>query len=191
MRPFRKKLRKVEEMADRLDVYDVACLAGGTDRVIDTALVALVESGRVRAQASGDLATSSPAPCHPVEAAVLDAVGPAGSGSVETVRWRVASDERVLEVSRRLRNAGLLGTSAAPAGRRSRWRLVPTYAGRHLLRELQAEPPEDAVAGGTDAMQVALHGPEGLADGEVRTAVFDPQPPQVHLLALGPSSSRG
>ena len=166
-------------MRDRLDVYDVACLAGGTDRVIDTALVALVESDRVRVQASGDLATASPVRCHLVEAAVLDAVGPAGSRSVETVRWRVASDERVLEVSRRLRDAGLLGTSAAPAGRRSRWRLVPTYAGQHLLRELQAQPPEDAVAGGTDAMRVALHGPEGLTDGEVRTAVFDPQPLQV------------
>jgi len=36
-----------------LDVYDIACLAGGAERVVDTALVALVESGRVRVHAPG------------------------------------------------------------------------------------------------------------------------------------------
>ena len=174
-------------MTDRLDVYEVACLAGGTDRVIDTALVVLVESGRVRVTAGGELATVSLVRRHPVEAAVLDAVGPAGFRSVETVRWRLASDERLLEVSRRLRDAGLLGTGAVPTGRRTRWRFVPTYAGRHLLRELQADPPEDGVAGGTDAMQVALRGREGLADGDVRNAVFDPQPPPLGAAGRHPA----
>ena len=177
-------------MTDRLDVYDVACLAGGPDRVIDTALVALVASGRMRVTASGELATAVPTPGHPVEAAVLDAVGAAGRCPVDTVRWRVASDERLLEVCRRLRDLGLLSSGAVPTARRSRWRLEPTYAGRHLLRELQADPPEDAVAGGTDAMQVALHGREGLADGDVRSAVFDQGPP---LAAVGrhPASDPG
>ena len=39
----------------RLDVYEAAYLAGGPRRVVDTAVVALVETGRVRAQTAGDL----------------------------------------------------------------------------------------------------------------------------------------
>lgn len=166
-----------------LHVYEIACLAGGLDRVVDTALVALVQSGRVRVRAPGELATTSLIRRHPVEAAVLDAVGPAGHRSVDTVRWRVAGDERLLEVARHLRDLGLLGSSVIPPARRSRWRLAPTYAGRHLLRELAAAPPEDDVAAGTCAMQVALHGRDGVADEELRTAIFDQQSPSA---AVGP-----
>ncbi|MBN1094921.1 TIGR04222 domain-containing membrane protein [Blastococcus sp. TML/C7B] len=37
-----------------LDVYDVAVLAGGLPRLVDTAVVALVESGLVRVDPSGE-----------------------------------------------------------------------------------------------------------------------------------------
>ena len=60
--------------ASDLDLYDLAWLAGGPDRVVDTALVALLRSGRIRAHAPGVLATVALARRHPVEAAVLDAV---------------------------------------------------------------------------------------------------------------------
>jgi uncharacterized protein (TIGR04222 family) len=50
-------------------VCDIASLAGGVDRVVDTALVALVESGRVRVFAPGA-----------VEGAVMDARGAFDSG---------------------------------------------------------------------------------------------------------------
>lgn len=174
---------------DPLDVYEVACLAGGLDRVADTALVALVQSGRLRVQAPGELGATSAEHRHPVEAAVLDAVGPAGSRCVDTVRWQVAGDERLLEVARHLRDLGLLGSATVPHARRSRWRLAPTYAGRHLLRELQADPPEDTVAGSTCALQVALHGRDGVADEALRTAIFDQQLPQAQPLApAGPST---
>ena len=62
-----------------LDVYDIAYLAGGPARVVDTALVALVQTGRVRVHSPGRLATVDLARRHPVEAAVLDAIGPAGT----------------------------------------------------------------------------------------------------------------
>lgn len=169
------------EHAERLDVYDVACLAGGTDRVVDTALVALVQSGRVRVHAPGELVTASLTRRHPVEAAVLDAVGPAGHRSVDTVRWRVAGDERLLDVARHLRDLGLLGSIPVPPARRSRWRLAPTYAGRHLLRELQAAPPEDAVANGTDAMTVALRGRGHVPDRALSASIFEPPPLRVAL----------
>jgi hypothetical protein len=165
---------------DALDVYGIACLAGGQVRVVDTALVALVESGRIRVSAPGCLATVSLARRHPVEAAVLDAVGPTGHRSVETVRWRLATDERVLDVERRLRDVGLLCSGGVlPAARRSRWRLTPTYAGRHLLHELRDDPPEDRVAPGTSAMTVALHGRESMPDQALCAAIFEPPPSPV------------
>jgi hypothetical protein len=160
---------------DALDVYGIACLAGGQVRVVDTALVALVESGRLRVSAPGCLATVQLARRHPVEAAVLDAVGPTGHRSVETVRWRLATDDRVLDVERRLRDVALLCSGGLlPAARRSRWRLTPTYAGRHLLHELRDDPPVDRVAPGTSAMTVALHGRESMPDQALRASIFEP-----------------
>src|SRR5215203_3123943 len=161
-----------------LDVYEIACLAGGPDRMVDAALVALVQSGRVRVTAPGCLATASLTRRHPVEAAVLDAIGPTGTRSVDTVRWRLTTDARVLDVPRRLRDAGLMGaggTVAPPARRtRSRWRTAPTYAGRHLLHELRDNTPADDVAGGTSAMTVALHGRERMPDQALCASIFEP-----------------
>src|SRR3982750_4043667 len=51
-----------------LDVYEVAFLAGGPDRVVDTALVALVETGRVRVQRAGELSVVDDRPGPPAEA---------------------------------------------------------------------------------------------------------------------------
>ena len=168
---------------DGLDVYEIACLAGGAVGLVDTALVALVESGRVQVTAPGCLATASLVRRHPVEAAVLDAIGPAGHHSVETVRWRLATDDRMLAVERSLRDAGLLGPGCTvlPAARRSRWRLVPTYAGRHLLHELRDDPPVDTVAPGTSAMTVALHGRERMADQALCASIFEPPPTRITL----------
>ncbi len=66
-----------------LDVYEVAFLAGGAVRAVEAAVVALVESGRLRVRSPGELAVVSLVRRHPVEAAVLDAFGPA-----LTARWR-------------------------------------------------------------------------------------------------------
>ncbi|WP_281261576.1 TIGR04222 domain-containing membrane protein [Geodermatophilus tzadiensis] len=143
-------------MTPQPDVYDVACLAGGTQRVVDTALVALVVTGRVRAVAPGELQVADARRRHPVEAAVLDAVGTRGRRSVETVRWRALGDDRVTGVARRLRHEGLLG------------RLVgPTAAGRRLLRE--------ARAGVADPVRrVAVDGLRRLDDPALPVAVLDP-----------------
>ena len=175
---------------DELDVYAIACLAGGTSRVVDTALVVLVETGRVRVTAPGELAAVSLERRHPVEAAVLDAVGPAGHRSVETVRWRLTTDERILDVPRRLRDAGLLGAGGTlvPAARRSRWRLSPTYAGRHLLHGLRDAPPPET-SGSAGAMAVALDGREAMPDQELCRAIFE-QPRTRITLASGVPAPR-
>ena len=157
-----------------LDVYDIACLAGGPDRMVDTALVALVQSGRVRVHRPGQLATDALSRRHPVEAAVLDAVGPTGHRSVDTIQWRLAGDERLLDVTRRLQREGLLGHThrLVPHLSGGRSSPAPTHEGRRVLRGLEAEPPVDSVATGTDAMLVALGGVDRLPDPAFQTAVF-------------------
>ena len=121
------------------DLYDGAFLAGGPARVVDTAVVALVRAGRIRIASPGRLATADLTRRHPVEAAVLDAVGPTGHRSVDTVRWRLADDDRLLAISRRLRSAGLIGRLGAP-GLRGPRPPAPTRAGRRVLRRLCHEP---------------------------------------------------
>jgi hypothetical protein len=151
-----------------LDVYDIAYLAGGPARVVDTALVALAQSGRVRVNAPGRFAVVGLTRRHPVEAAVLDAIGAGGHRSVDTILWRLVDDERLLDVEDRLRQQGLI--------RRGHWLgrhapdrrlLVRTSAGRQALRRLSADPPAEAGAA------VALRGRAGVDDRELSAAVFD------------------
>ena len=168
-------------LATDYDVYEVAFLAGGPRRAVDTAVVALVESGRVRVTPlSGELSVVEHQRRHPVEAAVLDAVGLRGSWSIDTVRWRLESDERIGSLGQRLERDGLL----SPAGprssiRRRHWRLLSlTGEGRRALRRLQSDPPRDRVAGETSAMSVALAGPARMSERDVYATVFEPPRPQ-------------
>src|SRR5215203_5192803 len=92
-----------------LDLYEVACLAGGPDRMIDAAVVALVDSGRVRVDEDARLTVVEPTRRSGVEAAVLDAIGTRGWRTAGLVRPRAAQDPRVTGVVERLARAGLLG----------------------------------------------------------------------------------
>ena len=156
----------------QLDVYDVACLAGGPGRVVETAVVALVRAGRLRVHRPGQLATVDLARRHPVEAAVLDAVGPTGHRSVDTIHWRLLGDDRLLEVVHRLRRAGLLGRTGAVVVMLHGHRRAPapTRAGRRVLRDLRSRS-----ADGTDAelLRVALGGRQQLADARLRADIFE------------------
>ncbi|MGY2067695.1 TIGR04222 domain-containing membrane protein [Blastococcus sp. SYSU DS0619] len=160
-------MRTADGTAD-LDVYDIAALAGGLPRLVDTALVALVESGRIRIHAPGELAATDPLRRHPVEAAVLDAVGTRGHRSVDTIRWRLDGDERLLEVSRRLRQHGLARRVPFRAGADA-----PTAAGRRLLRRWAADTPPDPAADGGSAASVALHGRAAMPDRRLCAEIFE------------------
>ena len=156
-----------------LDLYDIACLAGGEPRILDTALVAMVESGRVRAHSPGQLAVAEPSRRHPVEAAVLDAVGTRGHRSVDTIRWRLADDDRVRDVGRRLTAAGLISRWSGVVRRGDRPPLL-TAAGRRALRT--AESLADPTLDGGSAVLVARHGRELLADALLRASIFEALP---------------
>ncbi len=154
------------------DVYDLAFLAGGPARVVDTAVVALLRTGRLRLHSPGRLATADPARRHAIEAAVLDAVGPMGSRSVDTVRWCVMDDERLVDVGRRMRRRGLMGRAAGALAvlHGDRRALAPTRAGRRVLPGVG----DDVGAGDAEVWQVALGGRDQLPDQRMRGELFDP-----------------
>lgn len=148
------------------DVYPVAALAGGPDRMIDTALVTLVQAGRVRVARDGTLTALDQRSPDRVEAAVLKAVGGIGR-TVHQVRPRARGDRRLDEVIEALVREGLLRPGWW--GRPPR----PSAAGRRRLRELRSSAPLSATAA------VALHGRGQLADATLRAAIFDAPPPVI------------
>lgn len=167
--------------AQDLDVYEVAFLAGGRRRLVETALAALVASGRVAVLADGALRSVVAIRSDPVEAAVLDAVGGRGRRSVETVHWRLADDVRISAVGARLAAAGLLREAVLRPGRR----LVPTAAGRRAVDRLR----RDGAAGRTDPsdpLRVAVDGPAAVPDPALRDALHrrrrPPAPPHPLLV---------
>jgi hypothetical protein len=155
--------------ATELDVYEAAYVAGGPDRVVDAALVALVRSGRVRVHSPGELATAELTRRHPVEAAVLDAVGPSGHRSAETIRWRALKDARLTDLGQKLRADGLVaGSRPIAAIRRGTEKGQPTRAGKRLLAELDAR-----YASGPDEWRVALGGRQAMADRALCASIFE------------------
>jgi len=160
----------------RYDLYDIAFLTGGAHAVVDTAVVALVESGRVRLSGTGTLRLVDATRHHPVEAAVLDGIGSRARWSATTLRRRLEDDPRITGIGRRLAGEGLLtdrrrlfpGRRVGPA---------PSREGRRLLRLVRQSPPQDRVAPGTSALPVALAGTRAMRDAGLRSRLFDPPRP--------------
>ena len=149
-----------------LDVYDIAFLAGGAERVVDAALVALVESGHVRVYAPGELVVVEPSRTHPVEAAVMDAVGAEGHRSIDTIRSRLADDARIGALGRSLCSAGLLRRRLRFGHRASDdrdWSL--TASGREAL-DRRAERPSVRALDRGSTLQVALYGWAAMPDAD-------------------------
>jgi hypothetical protein len=156
--------------APPLDVYDIAFLSGGAPRVVETAVVALVRARRLRVRSPGQLVTADLSRRHPVEAAVLDAVGPIGHRSVDTVCWRARDDERLVGIGNRLRAEGLLGrTGALLRLAHDHHALAPTRAGRRVLHDLREQP----AIGDAEVMRVALGGRAAMTDPRLRADIFE------------------
>jgi uncharacterized membrane protein YgcG len=147
------------------DLYDVAQLAGGLVRLVDTAVVGLLERGRLTVDDAGKLAAVGRT-VHPVEAAVLDLVGPRARRTVASVRLRAEEDPRLTGVAERLVAEGLLRRSPLAGFSRSRSSHLRTAAGRRFLAEWRAAPPAGAAA------EVALGGWPRMTDQVLCERVF-------------------
>jgi hypothetical protein len=150
------------------DLYALACLAGGPTRAVDVAVVTLLFDGRLRATETGELETVQLRYTHPVEAAVLDAVGRRVRRSVHTVRFRCVADERIAAFAEQLAREGLLRRPRrlpVPGRERAAW--TPTEAGERLLREARAGHAADP------PLRVALGGLDALPDQQLRRRVFE------------------
>lgn len=170
-------------MATPLDMYDIAFLAGGQTRTVETAVVALVLDGRLRVHAPGQLASVDLSRRHPVEAAVIDACPPIGHRSVDTICWRLLDDDRVLDLGRRLHQAGLLGrmSGAVSVLHGDHRGLAPTHAGHRVLAQAANEPPP----GHPEAIRIALGGRAAMTDAKLRAAIFE-----LPVTTLGPPGQR-
>jgi hypothetical protein len=156
-----------------LDVYELAYLAGGPRRAVESAVVALVEAGVLRAdRVTGELALLQRRPCSDLQAAVLDVVGFRESRLLGTVCWRLRADVRLTAIGRRLEEDGLLVRGdGLEALRRRFWTVLSvTGAGRRILRQRRRELCSDE----PDPLRVALSGPAAMRDRQLYVALFDP-----------------
>lgn len=175
-----REIMTIPESTRPLDVYDMAVLAGGLPRLVDTALVAMVESGRIRVEASGEFRAGATSSDHPVEAAMLDAVGTRGYRSVEGICSRFLHDRRLDREFRHLTGDGLV-RRAVPSRLVGKTHARTTAVGRRVLQQFAERPPSD----GGNAALVALHGRAAIPDHRLRNEIFDRAP-----VALPPRSAR-
>lgn len=147
--------RAAGDEARALDVYDLAFLAGGEQRVVDSAMIALSERGLLVMRVSRVRAVGDEQPEHPVERAVVAACP--RSRSIVAARESLKHSPEVEEISRRLTARGLLRGS----------RRRTTREGRRLLK-----------AAGRDESLPAyvLDGPAALRPGPVRRGVMGAHP---------------
>ncbi|MFI7325422.1 TIGR04222 domain-containing membrane protein [Streptomyces rubiginosohelvolus] len=138
-----------------LDRYAYAFLAGGRQRVVESAVVALTEQGVLSLRAARLRATGEVRSGHAVEEAVMAACP--RSRRVQEVIDRVGCSQPVDDIARRLVRLGLL----------SRRRQRVTRRGRRLLVAAVAE-------GGLPAY--VLEGPATLPTGPVRHGLLAAHP---------------
>ncbi|WP_030715811.1 TIGR04222 domain-containing membrane protein [Streptomyces sp. NRRL S-237] len=146
-----------------LDVYEYAYLAGGEQRVMESAIIALVERGTLSLRAARLRTVDEEQPPHPVERAVIAACP--RSKRVDEVVEDLRHREEIDAVARRLVHLGLVRN----------WRRQPTRAGRRHLAAAASEGTLPAyVLEGTAALapgpvRAGLRGTHTLPDGLGRT----------------------
>ncbi|MFD0124911.1 MULTISPECIES: TIGR04222 domain-containing membrane protein [Streptomyces] len=148
---------------EALDVYEYAYLAGGEQRVLESAIIALVERGTLSLRAGRLRTVDAEQPPHPVERAVIAACP--RSKRVEEVFEDLRHREEIDALVHRLVHLGLVRD----------WRRRPTRAGRRQLAAavsqgtLPAYVLEGAAALAPGPVRAGLSGPHTLPDGLGRT----------------------
>jgi hypothetical protein len=101
----------------------------------------------------------------------MDAVGTRGHRSVDTVRWRLADDERIAGLGRSLAAAGLLRRPLLRRRGGIPWSV--TRSGREALRRAPEQRSADPALDGSGALRVARHGRSALPDMALRAQIFE------------------
>jgi hypothetical protein len=154
-----------------LDVYQVAYLCGGPERPAMVVLVALCEDRQIKiSSVRHRVDTVRRAPRDPVEVAALDAIPRHGRVLGPAVQI-IARSAAVEEIGRTLRAERLLPDS--PISALWQWRRALTRRRiRHRLTH------DDTLNG---LRRVAVLGPRGITDHELRTIFQTPDPAPVQL----------
>jgi hypothetical protein len=153
-------------LVDELDVYEIAFLCSGPERVALTAVAAMARDGRIRiSRTRHRVQVVHRRDGQPAERAVLDAVP--GSGKVlGPLLADVARSAAIAELTEGLQRRGLVGHHSlaghphlSAAGRRARKKL------------------EDSAAEVRGDRRVAVLGSAGIADDALRDTFETPDPP--------------
>jgi hypothetical protein len=148
------------------DVYEIAYLCGGSERVALTAVAALARDGRIRiSRTRHRVQVVHRRSGHPVERAVLDAVPDSGK-VLGPLLADVGRSAAVTELIEGLRRGGLVGRHSL-AGHP-----YLSAEGRQARKEL-----ENSGAEARGDLRVAVLGSAGVADGALRDIFQSPDPP--------------
>ncbi len=149
-----------------LDVYEIACVCGGPQRVALAAVAAMAQDGRIKVSRTRHrVQVVHRRAGQPIEQAVLDAVP--GSGKVlGSLLEEVARSAAVHELIEGLQRSGLVGRHSLTGHPHL------TAAGRKARKEL-----EDSGADVPSEQRVAVLGTDGIANAGLRDIFETPDPP--------------
>ncbi|WP_394362309.1 TIGR04222 domain-containing membrane protein [Amycolatopsis sp. SB7-3] len=99
-------------------VYEFAYLAGGSDRVVDTAIAALVDRGTLRVSSSKQLQLTGPEPADPIEKAVAKSARPGHNATTRGIRDRLRLSGPMQALAKDLEARGLVVVDQGPRIRR-------------------------------------------------------------------------
>ncbi|WP_159400278.1 TIGR04222 domain-containing membrane protein [Streptomyces sp. XY431] len=135
---------------EELTLHELALLAGGVWRVAETALARMLLDARVEIDRHGTVRVVRPRPRNEVEAVLLAALGPSGTGWLGAPRSAFGTSAAACRLEEDLRGRGLIvgGTTRADRGRPL---LLPTRLAVPLLILLAVGTARGAAAAGTGA----------------------------------------
>ncbi|MEU3626652.1 hypothetical protein BS329_24560 [Amycolatopsis coloradensis] len=98
----------------RPTAYELAYLAGGPDRVVDTAIAALVDRGTLRISSSRKLQLAGPVPADPIEQAVAKSARPGHNSTTRGIRDRLRMSGPMQALGKDLEARGLVVVDKKP-----------------------------------------------------------------------------
>ncbi|HET6287926.1 MAG TPA: TIGR04222 domain-containing membrane protein [Amycolatopsis sp.] len=95
-------------------VYELAYLAGGPDRVVDTAIAALVDRGTLRVSSAKQLQLTGSEPADPIERAVAKGARPGYNATTRGIRDRLRMSKPMQALAKGLEDRGLVVADRVP-----------------------------------------------------------------------------